>query len=186
MAGCATFHIGQFQYTHNNLYQGKSKDIPIWVDNNFGESDRIAIDDAISKWNYSLNGYIHLYVIDDHFNMEISEIEKQRELHGWLLLKINSKGDVRSPQSDTLAFADKVGGDRVYIVRDHLSNDQIFGVTMHEIGHLLGSEHNKNGLMYSHYSKIGFQCIDYNTVKNVADYWGIFIGNLNYCYDKKM
>jgi hypothetical protein len=186
MAACATFHLGQFQYTHKNHYSGQARDIPIWVDDQFGEEDKLAIDDAVRKLNYALNGYIYLHIVDAHFNMEINKIQEQEKLNGWLFLKIKGDGPITAPTTTCFAFDNKIGGNRLYLIRDRLPNDKVFGVTLHEIGHLLGSDHNNSGLMYKYYSKIGFQCIDFDTMKNVSSYQGLFVDNLNYCYDKEM
>ena len=186
IASCATYHLGQFQYTHRPHYEGRARDIPIWVDEDLGEADKVAIDDAVARWNYALNGHIYLHIVDTHFAMELSKVEKQQQLNGWLFLKIRSDGDIQPPTNNTMAFCDKVGGNRLYLVRDKLSNDKIFGVTLHEIGHLLGSRHNDGGLMFQDYYPILYQCIDYDTVKNVADYQGLSADYLNYCYDKEM
>ena len=132
--GCKAFinesRIGYYQYTHNIYYMNTpTRIIPIWIDGGFGESDRILIDDAISKWNYALNGYIKLEVVDNNFNMEPDKINDQIREGGWLIMKINSANPmipVVAKGYHAVVFTDKIGGNHLYLVRDWLSNDEIF------------------------------------------------------------
>ena len=71
----------------------------------------------------------------------------------------------------------------MYLVRDRLSNDMVFGVTLHEIGHLLGSPHVGKRLMYPHFTRARNQCIDFDSMWAVASYWGLPTDRLNYCVE---
>jgi hypothetical protein len=192
VSGCGTLMgrplLGRYSYTQQKLYEGPAvKVIPIWIDKGFGEADRLAIDDAIQAWNYALNGYIQLKVVDTNFDMEVSKIVTQVSQGGWLFMKVNSDNKI-VPSNDkgywTIGFTEQVGGHHLYLVRDRLANEDIFGVTLHEIGHLMGSNHVGERLMYPHYNRARFRCIDYTTVATVAKYREIPVGNLNYCIDK--
>lgn len=190
MVSCASFHSGRYQYTSTEIYTGlPQRVIPIWIDGDFGQADRIAIDDAINKWNYVLNGHILLVVVDNNFHMEIDKIKEEEKANGWLFLKISKNNkSISVPTVDgewALGFANTIGGNHMYLVRDVLENDQVFGVTLHEIGHLLGSKHTDEGLMFPYYSQIGNQCIDYNTVVNVAKYQRLPVRDFNYCVAKE-
>src|SRR5258706_6828041 len=77
--------IGYYHYTRNVYHEGYAKEIPIWIDRNFSQGEMIAIDDAISNWNYVLNGYIKLDVVDTHFDMETWKIQSQESSGGWLI-----------------------------------------------------------------------------------------------------
>lgn len=192
IAGCATLNqpiLNRYQYTRQDLYQGQPvRVIPIWIDKNFGEADKVAIDDAIQAWNYAMNGYVRLRVVDTAFDMEVDKIVSQVNQNGWLFMKIRSDNKLVPTQSEkgywTIGFVERVGGNHLYLVRDRLGNDDIFGVTLHEIGHLMGSGHIGERLMYPHYSRARFQCVDYETIKKVADYQKVPLSALNYCVDK--
>jgi hypothetical protein len=196
LAGCAAFlsepRLGAYQYTHQELYTGSPyRTIPIWVDINFGESDRMAIDDAVRSWNYALNGYIVLNIVDLNFDMEPDKVVKQVAAGGWLFMKINRFNPIvvdidktKEGGRRTLAFTERVGGYHLYLIRDRLSNDAIYGVTMHEMGHLLGTDHVGDRLMNPTYTKARFQCIDHDSLWMVASYQKIPMEHLNYCFDK--
>lgn len=196
LSGCLVFstfnkgsRLGEYRYTRRGLYEGQPiRRIPIWVDRNFGEADRVAIDDAVRSWNYALNGYIKLDIVDFNFDMEIDKIVRQVDAGGWLFLKIDSHNAAVPEHSDpgyhTIGFTERLGGHHLYLVRDRLENEQIFGVTMHEIGHLLGAGHVGEKLMYPHYNIARFQCIDWETIQKVASYQILSPEGLNYCFDK--
>lgn len=173
-----------FHYVHSApMSQPALKVIPIWIDSGFGEADRIEIDDAIRQWNYALNGYVHLEVVSWNFNMEPSIIQKVMHGGGWLILKIDSHSTFvhDAPNHFTLAFADSVGGNRVYFIRDRIQNEWMTGLAMHELGHLLGAQHNGQDLMQANYNWETFRCIDQATVTQVADYLHLPASRLNYC-----
>lgn len=187
---CATsYHIGIYTYTHKHIIAETPKRIiPIWVDKNFGNADRVYIDDAVNQWNYVLNSNIVLKIVDFEFDDEENKVDVQQKQNGWLILKINSKSNLIPPHEKgywNIAFVNSIGGNYMYLVRDRLSNAAITGVAMHEMGHLLGAKHDNEGLMFRHYSLGEYQCADYDAVKEVADYQHIPIENLNYCINPK-
>lgn len=193
LVGCGAFsfinqpQLGRYTYTHKPDYEGPTvRVIPIWIDKDFGLADKVAIDDAINAWNYSLNGYIRLRVVDTEFDMEVDKIVTQVKSNGWLIMKINGDNAMVPLLKDgyrTIGFCERVGGNHLYLVRDRLMNEDIFGVTMHEMGHLLGSPHVGERLMFPHFSRARFQCVDSVTLEQVARYNGIPLDRLNYCVD---
>lgn len=194
IAGCAGValnpsnpKLGLYHYTHQPVYDGPPvREIPIWIDMNFGEADKVEIDNAINAWNFAMNGYVKLKVVDTKFDMEIPKIVEQVNKGGWLFLKVDSTNKL-VPTNDkgywTIGFCEQVGGHHLYLVRDRLQNQDVYGVTLHEIGHLMGSGHTGQRLMYPHYSRARFQCIDYDTMVKVSSFFDLELGKLNYCMD---
>lgn len=178
---------GQYTYTNKTQYIGPPvRTIPIWVDKNFGAADKVAIDDAINSWNYALNGFVVLKVVDEEFDMEIPKIVEQVKDNGWLFMKINSDNSMVPILKDgfrTIGFCERVGGNHLYLVRDRMFNSDVYGVTMHEIGHLLGAEHKGDRLMYPHFTRARFQCVDEVTIGQVATWNHIPVDRLNFCMD---
>ena len=197
LAGCQLLRqadqprAGDFTYTQKDPYpQLPLRVIPIWVDKTFGGADRVSIDKAIEMWNYSLNGYIKLQVVDLQFDMETEKILAQINQGGWLVLKIEHDNAMvpvhdkqREPGSMTLAFVERVGGHHLYLIRDRVGNDDVFGLTLHEMGHLLGAQHVGDRLMYPHFSQTRTQCIDKESMLAVAAYWKLPADQLNYCVE---
>jgi hypothetical protein len=180
--------LGVYSYSHKARYTGTPvREIPIWIDKNFGEADKVEIDKAIDAWNFAMNGYVILKVVDTHFDMEVSKIVEQVNKGGWLFMKVDSTNKMIPPQDEkgywTIGFTEQLGGHHMYLVRDRIGNDDVFGITMHEIGHLMGSPHVGQRLMYPHYTRARFQCIDYATQVKVAKFFDIPLEGLNYCTD---
>ena len=173
-----------FHYINSPAIAYPYKTINIWVDKNFGEADRISIDDAITQWNYALNGSIKLRVISYDFDMEpsiLNDVVVKGE--GWLFLKIDHRSNLYhdAPDGHVLAFVNDIGGNRIYFIRDRMINEYMRGVAMHEIGHLLGARHDKVYLMQPYYKFEYYRCIDQETVHMVAEYEHLSESHLNYC-----
>lgn len=196
LVGCAGFKpllgsppkLGEYSYIHVVPYMGPPyREIPIWIDKEFVEADKVEIDKAVDAWNFAMNGYVKLKVVDTKFDMEVDKIVSQVNAGGWLFMKIKSDNKMVPARSEkgfwAIGFCEQIGGHHMYLVRDRLGNDDIFGVTLHEIGHLMGAGHVGQRLMYPHYSRARFQCIDYDTMVKVSNFFDLDLYNLNYCMD---
>jgi predicted Zn-dependent protease len=167
------------------------KIIPVYIDKNFSDGDKRAIDDAIMEWNYVLNGYIEIRVMSTSFDMEIETLREAQAGRALLVMKVDSNNPqipVSNKGSTILAWVNVIGGRRMYIVRDRLSSEDIRPIALHEFGHALGSDHekeveeNKNKLMYPQYIRGNFICVDYWAMEKVAYYQGLDKNKLNYCH----
>lgn len=174
----------RYVYREHNI-EAPIRRIQIWVDKDFSDNDVVEIKRAVDQWNFALNGYVELVVVDTHFQMEIDKLEAQEESDGWIIWKTNSEDPHIPPQDEkgywTIGWANLVGGNYIYIIRDRVQDDQMFGLSMHEIGHLLGSPHVGTRLMYPHYQDDRYACVDFQTMKAVSKYWGIPAHRMNYC-----
>lgn len=189
--GCLGHQPKPFYYVGN---PGETNVIPlkvykIWIDKEFGAADQLAIDDAIKQWNFALNGYVKLEVMSTQFDMEPEILARVMRGEGWVILKVNSTNSMvegvdrkkDGTKSYTLGWANQIGGNRMYLIRDRLRNDWVMGVTLHEIGHLLGAEHDDIYLMAPHFHWEDARCVDYEAIKLVAAYQHIPLSRLNYC-----
>lgn len=184
---CAARGPQPFHYTHTmGSVHNPVRVIPIWVDGTFGDMDKLAIDDSVNQWNYALNGYVRLEVKTYTFNMGQGDILDALRDGGWLILKITSAHpkvlELDGPASRrTLAWADSIGGYRIFVIRDRVPNDWMAGVMLHEMGHLLGAIHDNVYLMQPMFNWAEYRCVDYQALKLVAEYQHLDVENLNYC-----
>lgn len=181
-----THVILPFHYVHEGMSAGTPlKVIPIWIDRNFGEADKVAIDDAIMQWNFALNGFIKLEVRSESFDMDSTTVQQVMDGRGWMILKIDSYSsfvhDDPLNRVFVLAFANRVGGNRIFVVRDRIENNWMTGVALHEIGHLLGAVHTQEDLMQPHFNWESYRCIDKTTIQKVAEAQHLPARDLNYC-----
>lgn len=188
--GCGARMPQSFHYTHSNIDHARTpvRVIPIWVDGTFGEADKLAIDDSVNQWNYALNGYVRLEVRSTTFNMSTGDILDALKYDGWLILKVNSTHPkvllLDGPQPAihrTLAWADSIGGYRIFVIRDRIPNEWMAGVMLHEMGHLLGAPHDSVYLMQPTFNWAEYRCVDYQALKLVAEYQHLNVEDLNYC-----
>jgi hypothetical protein len=188
LMGCLGHQALPFHYIQAGGYSAVPlKVIPVWIDKEFGTADQIAIDDAVKQWNYALNGYVKIVVVSTTFDMEVDVLKRVMSGDGWLFLKINSSNPlVDDKQFEgkklwTLAWANAIGGNRMYLIRDRINNEWVTGITLHEMGHLLGADHDNVYLMQPHYNWEDYRCVDYEALKRVAAYQHLPMAGLNYC-----
>jgi len=181
-----------FYYVHSN---GHAAIVPtrvyhVWVDREFGVADRLSIDNAIKQWNFALNGYVRIDIETYEYNMEVGVLDRVMRGDGWVILKIDSmnpmvepldRGNSGEKQFYTLAWVNAIGGNRMFVIRNRISNTWMEGIIMHEIGHLLGARHDEVYLMQPHYNWEDYRCVDYEALKRVAAFQVIPMSQLNYC-----
>ncbi len=187
LVGCLpVIGVRPFVYTQREFHSSEvQREIPIWVDGNFGAADQVEIAKAVSAWNYALNGYIHLTVVDTSFDMEVSKIREQDRLGGWLVMKTNSRNKMIPlpgiSGNRTVGWSDVVGGHHMWLIRDRMFNDDVVGICLHEMGHLLGAHHAGHRLMDPTYTQDKGSCIDLVSMRMVAEYNHLPADRLNYC-----
>jgi hypothetical protein len=193
IVACFLVSCGQlvlpFHYIKSGEYSPVAlRVIHIWIDKEFYAADQLALDDAIRQWNFALNGYVKLEIVSTTFDMEPEIIQRANLERGWLIMKVHSGNSIIPDQSDkgqvkyyTLAWVNDIGGNHMWMVRDRLKNEWMTGVALHEIGHMLGALHDNVYLMQPHFNWEDYRCVDYATLKQVADYQHIPMGSLNYC-----
>jgi hypothetical protein len=184
-------HMGEFRYVNATCYSPiPLKTIKVYVDKNFGPADKVAIDDALNQWNYALNGHIKLEVVTYEFDMDVPSLQKCMVVGSncWMIMKVDSNNSMvaeldktKKGKSYTLAWANEIGGNRMYLIRDRLTNEMVTGVTLHEMGHLLGSEHDDAYLMQPMYHWEKTRCVDYEALRKVAKYQHIPFECTSYC-----
>ena len=124
--------------------------------------------------------------------MELRIIGDEDSIIDWAIWKRNKKKIADAMYKgwmrrfgiiDMLGFANKIGGEDIYLIRDKIEDNCIFGVTMHEIGHLLGVEHKEDGLMHKNFDRVRGLGIDKATMDDIAERYGFDV--YNYMIKKK-
>lgn len=181
------------RYTQIQQYAGTPrKIIPVVVDKNFSTEDQKSIDDSISAWNYVLNGYLVMKVESWAFDMEIPVLKSVISRHGLVIMKVDSSSPLIPEKAKgkgmTLAWANDIGGTKIWAIRDRFETPDLFPIMLHELGHILGAGHEEDKpefsgyLMYPHYSRGTYNCVDGRAMKKVAEFQMLIPDRLNYCY----
>lgn len=187
--GCSS-HLSEFHYINapNGYSPIALKVIKVHMDKNFGAADKVALDNALMQWNYALNGYLRLELVDTNFDMQPDVIRQCMLGNCWMILKTDSNNPMvaeldktKKGKSYTLAWADSIGGNRMWMIRDRMSNEWVTGIALHEMGHLLGAEHDDVYLMQPMFHWEQARCVDYEALRRVAEYQHLPFSKLNYC-----
>ncbi len=185
---CGHFLVPYHYINNPETAVAPTKVINIWIDKEFSSNDKENMQLGINQWNYALNGYIVLKIVSKDFDMEPSVLnDVVLKGEGWLFLKIDHNSNFIRDKNEkiALAFVNDIGGNRIYFVRERFGSDAVQGITMHEIGHLLGATHSNGYLMQPTYSWENYRCVDWNAVKQAADFQRLPQDRMNFCaYDK--
>lgn len=166
------------RYTTNDK-MSEIRQIEVRVDKMFTDKDKVSIDKAINQWNTALNGSVVIKVVDNNFNMDLGVMEEVLKNKGLLILKLRSDSTlIIEDKGRTLAFTDKIGGNILYVIEDRVKDD-LEGIVMHEMGHIMGVTHKGSGLMQPSYMKEDYRCIDKVTIEEVERVTGV--RGMNYC-----
>ena len=181
----------QYYYTHQVYLQDVApvRQVPVYLDKAFTQQEQLDLQTAIDQWNFALNGRVVIHVVANDFDMGMSDIHAAMDQHGWIIHKIDQTNPMipasvtQSDGSihDTCAWVDKVGGMDMWIIMDRIPETWVFSIAMHEIGHLLGAEHQGNLLMSPVFNMYKYQCVDLETMRQVAGHLDLDMGQVNYC-----
>ena len=158
--------------------------INVKIDEKFDKYEVYEIEKSINNWNYSLNNLIVLKLSDDKFKMNLEDIKNN---NNWYIIKIDKTSDFIPKNTEgfnTVAFVNKIGGNRIYIIDKMVLIDDLLNVTTHEIGHLFGLMHddiNHNSLMYPIYERKTKYCIDNYTINQLSLKLNVDKDVFNYC-----
>jgi predicted Zn-dependent protease len=190
ISNCSHFshYNGSYHYTQHGFPSPIApRIIPVYLDSQFGEADKIEIAKALDQWNFALNGSLVLRLEDSQFSVANPE-QNSRILGegGIIFFRITSTNAIISQlhhSGQTLAFVyPQIGSHSIYLIRDRMFNDGVKPISMHELGHALGAKHVDGSLMNPQYYPYLYQCVDEITLEQVAQYQHLTKSQLNWCY----
>ena len=183
LLNCGHIPTNKFSYVGAGSQEvNKPIVIPIWVDAKFSAADRSEIVSAAREWNKALNGRVILWIEEVGFDMRIDVVKKVVDERAWVILKIDSASPLNKYHGErTLAWANKIGGSQIYVIRDRVYDSWMKQLLMHELGHLLGSKHNGDYLMNEYFHWNRTRCVDYDSLIMVAAKYRLDMRDLNYC-----
>ncbi len=160
--------------------------VPTWVDARFSGTHHAQIIEAVDAWNDVLNGHLRFQVVSESFDMEPGVLARIDAEGGVLVLRRGSTDPVVAMLPDgVLGWTPVAGAHVVSIVEDTIGDRSVRGVTLHELGHVLGlgDEHVvlRGVLMHPTYTVARTACVDRATAASVAGLHGWDLGRLNYC-----
>jgi hypothetical protein len=178
--GCVS-NTPTYTYTDKPIYLGENKLVWVFIDQHFDPFEKMQISEALASWNKALNGYIELKPV-------LNVVQEHQPDHpgdnDWVIQKVVPRAEV-FPKVDAgsrvLGVADSVGGHYIFLASDVISIANLYYVSMHEMGHLLGAQHQSKDLMSPHFNKEHFHCIDAQTIMQVAKAQKLPLKDLNFC-----
>jgi hypothetical protein len=163
---------------------GHAQQIPVAIDAAFTPQEYDDLRFAIENWNTSLANRIVFVITPGGYPSRTMQGEEMPRQTGLLILRLRSNHPILNGPAfkNTLAMATGPA-DRgfVYVIFDRIPKRGLTGITMHEVGHSLGSGHLQKGLMEPRYSPRSQRCIDALTMQAVSNARRVQFDRLDWC-----
>lgn len=180
----------QRDYITNTRRDDSRRTIPIYIDQRFSGNDKVLISSALQSWGYAFNNQINFeihYNVSDWSLNEVSDIYLR---HGVMIVYLSERENDNIPtlSSDpfnakkVLAWVNKIGGNKINVLRDRINETDLYYIILHEMGHIFGVLHtNEDELMQPSYMKTNQRCVDQNTARKAAEFMGVNPNTMNWC-----
>lgn len=156
----------------------------MYIDSSFTPSEQDAIKESILNLNYVLNYQIQFIIVDDGFNMSTSQIQYAQANHGVIVLKIEDTSSLlKSGDTRTLAFVDKLNGSLLYLIIDRIHIEDLSNIITHEFLHTLGVMHKEQTIMSPMYYRKYYNCVQESIAESIAIKNNLDVSIMHYCND---
>jgi hypothetical protein len=137
----------------------------------FTDEQRAKILRAVNEWNVALNGKLRFELLADANQSPI-----------WAIVAVTHSPRRRDTETLGLTLPFPKGGGVVLIHLDQIGRRDVGAVTLHELGHVLGLQHDgSHRLMAAFYSGREQKCVDYPAMAQVATLHHLELRELKWC-----
>lgn len=163
------FLIGCVEQQWSNSPEIWEKPEQVFLCTHIPEQQFFNAESATEQWNKAIGNWRHINIVrsEEAFNISCD----------YQMYEVKESFD---GLKTTLAWADKIGGDTIFLVRGRYESFPI-GIMMHEIGHVLGAQHFGETLMHPQKDVIYYSCPDHVTVSQVAAWNHVNLAGLRWC-----
>lgn len=144
--------------------------VPTVIIGAFSDDQRARIQDAVAEWNRAMNGHIRLEIRPNTGEPKVWAITAAAH---------SVVSNKREALAETMALP--TGGGLVVVYLDRLGGRYLDGIMLHELGHVLGLQHEGRGLMAAAYNPHDQKCVDYAAAIQIAALYQLPLAELRWC-----
>ena len=172
-------------YTKHGTRAVQAEIIVLRLDQKFDADEHQKIRNAVVVWNHVLNGHVRFEVDPSDFgDAETKAQAADNKLTDWAIVRTAGQRPKRGATSEELAVTERMptGGGMMIVNADLLERFSLENVILHELGHVLGLDHNpRSRLMSTDYVLDRQGCVDKVTVGTLATLRRLPVDELNWC-----